>query len=161
MTIKVGDSLPEASFTYIGVDGPAKMSISELCSGKKVVLFSVPGAFTPTCHANHLPGFLEHYDSIKEKGVDEIAVVAVNDMHVMKAWAESTKGTGKIHYLSDGNADFAKAIGMDIDLGVAGMGIRSKRYSMIVEDGKVTSFNIEEKPGQAVESSAARILEQL
>ena len=161
MTIKIGDTLPDAEFTYLGADGPAKMSIADLCAGKKTVLFSVPGAFTPTCHANHLPGFLEHLDAIKEKGVDEVAVVSVNDMHVMNAWAEATKGAGKIHYLSDGNADFAKAIGMDIDLGVAGMGIRSKRYAMIVEDGKVTEFNVEENPGQAVESSAAKILEQL
>lgn len=161
MTIKIGDKLPEASFTIMSDDGPAKMSVSELTSGKKVILFAVPGAFTPTCHANHLPGFLEHFDTIKGKGVDEIAVVSVNDVHVMNAWAQASKGAGKIHYLSDGNADFAKAIGMDIDLGVAGMGVRSKRYSMIIEDGTVTAINEEENPGQAVASSAATILEQL
>lgn len=161
MTIKVGDKLPEAEFTIMTSDGPAKMSVSELTAGKKIILFAVPGAFTPTCHANHLPGFLENLSSIKERGVDDVAVVAVNDVHVVNAWAKATKGDGKIHFLSDGNADFAKAIGMDVDLGVAGMGIRSKRYSMIVDDGTVTALNEEESPGQAVISSAATILEQL
>lgn len=161
MTISVGDKLPEASFTIMGDDGPAKMSTAELCDGKKVVLFAVPGAFTPTCHANHLPGFLEHLDAIKEKGVDRVAVTTVNDIHVTNAWAENTGGKGKIDFLSDGNGDFAKAVGMDIDLGVAGMGVRSKRYSMIVENGTVTAINLEDNPGQAVASSAATVLEQL
>lgn len=161
MTISVGDRLPEAEFTIMTGDGPSKISTSELCNGKKVVLFAVPGAFTPTCHANHLPGFLENLDSIKSKGIDDVAVTAVNDVHVVNAWAKASKGDGKIHFLSDGNADFAKAIGMDIDLGVAGMGVRSKRYSMIVDDGTVTAINLEESPGQAIASSAATILEQL
>lgn len=161
MSISVGEKLPEASFTIMADDGPAKMTTAELCAGKKVVLFAVPGAFTPTCHANHLPGFLEHLDAIKEKGVDAVAVTAVNDIHVVNAWAEASSAKGKIHFLSDGNADFAKAIGLDIDLGVAGMGVRSLRYSMIVEDGTVTALNVEENPGQAVASSAATILQQL
>jgi len=161
MTIKIGDSLPEANFIIMSNDGPAQISTADLCKGKKVVLFSVPGAFTPTCHANHLPGFLEHMDAIKEKGVDEIAVVSVNDVHVMDAWARASKAMGKIRFLSDGSAEFAKAIGMDIDLGAVGMGLRSKRYSMIVEDGKLTALNLEENPGQAVASSAAVILGQL
>lgn len=161
MAIKVGDKLPAAEFTIMTADGPAKMSVSELTTGKKVVLFAVPGAFTPTCHANHLPGFLENLSSIKERGVDDVAVVTVNDVHVVNAWAQASKGEGKIHFLADGNADFSKAVGMDIDLGVAGMGVRSKRYSMIIEDGTVTALNEEENPGQAVTSSAATILEQL
>ncbi len=161
MTIKIGDSLPEANFIIMSNDGPTQISTTDLCKGKKVVLFSVPGAFTPTCHANHLPGFLEHMDAIKEKGVDEIAVVSVNDVHVMDAWARASKAMGKIRFLSDGSAEFAKAIGMDIDLGAVGMGLRSKRYSMIVEDGKITALNLEENPGQAVASSAAVILGQL
>lgn len=161
MTIEVGDELPEASFTYMSSDGPAKMTTSELCDGKKVVLFAVPGAFTPTCHANHLPGFLEHIDDIKERGVDEVAVTAVNDVFVINAWSEVSKAKGKITFLSDSGAEFAKAIGMDIDLSAAGLGLRSRRYSMIVEDGKVTSLNIEESPGQAEKSSAATILQQL
>ena len=132
-----------------------------MCDGKKIVLFAVPGAFTPTCHASHLPGFLENLDAIKDKGIDEVALTTVNDIHVTNAWAKATNAKDKIHFLSDGNADFAKSIGMDIDLGVAGMGVRSKRYSMIVDDRKVTALNIEESPGQAVASSAATILEQL
>ncbi|MEE9313523.1 MAG: peroxiredoxin [Rhizobiaceae bacterium] len=161
MTIKVGDSLPDTQFIFMSDDGPAQISTAELFSGKKVVLFAVPGAFTPTCHANHLPGFLEHYDTLKEKGVDEIAMVTVNDVHVVDAWARASKVGNKIHFLADGSAEFSKAIGMDIDLGPLGMGVRSKRYSMIVEDGKVTAINLEENPGQAVASSAATILSQL
>ena len=161
MTISIGDSLPEINFIIMSNDGPAQISTSELCKGKKIVLFSVPGAFTPTCHANHLPGFLEHLDAIKEKGIDDIAVVSVNDVHVMDAWARASKAKGKIQFLSDGSAEFAKAVGLDIDLSAVGMGLRSKRYSMIVEDGKLTSLNLEENPGQAVASSAAVILGQL
>jgi len=161
MTIQVGDKLPDADFITMTDDGPAKRSVSNLVSGKKVVLFSVPGAFTPTCHASHLPGFIENADAIREKGIDEIAVVAVNDVHVVNAWAQATRGKGKITFLADGNGDFAKAIGMDVDLSVANMGLRSKRYSMIVDDGVVTSLNAGDVPGQATISSAASILEQL
>jgi len=161
MTISVGEKLPDSEFTIMSADGPAKMSTSELCAGKKIILVAVPGAFTPTCHANHLPGFLEHIDAIKEKGVDTVACVTVNDIHVVTAWEKASNNNGKIQFLSDGNADFAKAIGMDIDLGVAGMGTRSMRYSMIVNDGTVETINLEENPGQAVVSSAATVLEQL
>lgn len=161
MTISVGDKLPDAQFTVSTDDGPAKMSTAELCNGKKVVLFGVPGAFTTTCHANHLPGFVEHHDAIKEKGVDTIAVTSVNDVFVMGAWADVSKAKSKITFLADFDAGFAEAIGMDIDLAVAGLGKRSRRYSMIVDDGVVTSLNLEESPGQAETSSAANILAQL
>lgn len=161
MSIKVGDRLPDAEFMIKTDEGLAKLSVEEITRGKKIVLFAVPGAFTPTCHQNHLPGFLENVSAIKEKGVDEVAVIAPNDVHVVDAWAKATNGDGKILFLADGNADFAKAIGMDIDLSVAGMGLRTKRYSMIVEDGTVTSFNSGDIPGQATISSAATILEQL
>ena len=161
MSISVGEKLPEASFKFIGSDGPEAVNASDFFGGKKVVLFGVPGAFTPTCHLNHLPGFLKHLDEIKAKGVDAVAVVSVNDHWVMDEWARSTGGKGKIHYLSDGAADFAKAIGMDVDLSVANMGIRSKRFSMIVEDGIVKAVNIEEAPGVAELSGAAAILDQL
>ena len=161
MTIKIGDKIPESAFKVMTDDGPSEMTTSDLLDGKKVVLFGVPGAFTPTCHANHLPGFLENLDALKEKGVDDVAVTTVNDIHVTNAWAENTNGKGKIHYLADGNGDFAKAVGLDIDLGVVGMGLRSKRYSMIIEDGVVMQLNIEDNPGQADVSSAAVILEQL
>jgi len=161
MTISVGDKLPEGTFTSMTADGPAKLTVAELCAGKKVVLVAVPGAFTPTCHANHLPGFIEHIDAIREKGVDTVAVTSVNDVHVMNAWSEASGGRGKVTFLSDGNAEFAKSIGLDIDLGVAGMGVRSKRYAMVVEDGTVTALNLEDNPGQAEKSSAAAILEVL
>ena len=161
MTIQVGDKLPDAEFIITTADGKAKISVAELTSGRKVVLFAVPGAFTSTCSSSHLPGFIDNADAIKEKGVDEIAVVSVNDSAVMDAWAEASKGKSKITFLADGNGDFAKAIGMDVDLSVAGMGLRSKRYSMVIEDGVVTQLNQGDVPGQATISSAATILGQL
>ena len=161
MTISVGATLPEATFKTMTADGAKNITTAEIFPGKKVVLFAVPGAFTPTCSNNHLPGYLENHDAILARGVDTIAVVAVNDVHVMGAWARFTGGEGKILYLADGSGVFAKSLGLDIDLSGGGMGVRSKRYSMIVDDGKVTALNIEDAPGQAVESSAAKILEQL
>ena len=161
MTISIGDRIPDGEFTIMTEDGPGKCSVSDVFDGKKVVFFAVPGAFTPTCHTNHLPGFLENHDAMKDKGVDTIAVTTVNDVHVTNAWAQNTGGKGKIDFLADGNGDFAKSIGMDVDLAVAGMGLRSKRYAMLVEDRVVKALNIEESPGQAVVSSAAAILESL
>jgi peroxiredoxin len=161
MTIAVGDELPAATFKERTADGTVEISTDQLFKGRRVVLFAVPGAFTPTCSLNHLPGYLENRDAILAKGVDDIAVVAVNDVFVMGAWAQSTGGIGKIHFLADGSAAFAKALGLDIDLSAAGLGIRSKRYSMLVEDGVVRSLNIEEAPGQATVSGAAAMIEQL
>lgn len=161
MTVSIGDTLPVATFKTMSEDGAKELTTAEVFDGKKVVLFAVPGAFTPTCSNNHLPGYLENRDAILARGVDTIAVVAVNDVHVMGAWARFTGGEGKILYLADGSGAFAKALGLDIDLSAGGMGLRSKRYSMIVENGKVTALNIEDQPGQAVESSAAKLLEQL
>lgn len=161
MTIAVGEKLPEITFKTMTDDGAKALTGAEVFSGKKVVLFGVPGAFTPTCNNNHLPGYLENRDAILSRGVDQIAVVAVNDPFVMGAWARFTGGEGKILFLADGSGDFAKAVGLDIDLSANGLGLRSKRFSMIVEDGKVTALNIEGNPGQAVDSSAAKLLEQL
>ncbi|MCB8839160.1 peroxiredoxin [Aurantimonas sp. VKM B-3413] len=161
MAIGVGDKIPNATLKIRTEDGPADLSTGDIFSGKKVVLFGVPGAFTPTCSMNHLPGFLTHNDEIRAKGVDTIAVVAVNDIFVMNAWEKSSEAGGKILFLSDGNGEFTKALGLDIDLSVAGLGTRSKRYSMIVEDGTVKALNVEESPGQADKSSAEAILEQL
>ncbi|PTE09515.1 peroxiredoxin [Mesorhizobium helmanticense] len=160
MTISVGDKLPEATFKTMTADGAKVVTMAEIFSGKKVVLFAVPGAFTPTCSNNHLPGYLDNYDAILARDVDTIAVVAVNDVHVMGAWARFTGGEGKILYLADGNGDFAKSIGLDADLSGGGMGLRSKRFSMIVDDGKVTALNVESKPGVDT-SGAAHILGQL
>lgn len=161
MTIAVGEKLPSATFKEKTKDGPLETNTDALFSGKRVVLFAVPGAFTPTCSLNHLPGFLENRDAILSRGVDDIAVVAVNDVHVMGAWATSSGGMGKIHFLSDWDAAFTKAIGMDIDLSAGTLGVRSKRYSMLVEDGVVKVLNVEDSPGQATVSGAAAMLEQL
>ena len=160
MTISVGDKLPDATFKTITADGTKELTTTDVFSGKKVVLFGVPGAFTPTCSNNHLPGYLENHDAILARGVDTIAVVAVNDHHVMGAWARFSGGEGKLLYLADGNGEFVKAIGLDNDLSGSGMGLRSRRFSMIVDDGKVTALNVETKPG-VNESGAAHILEQL
>ncbi len=158
MTIAIGDTIPNATVKTRTEDGPADLSTADIFSGKTVVLFGVPGAFTPTCSMNHLPGFITHNDEFRQKGVDTIAVVAVNDIFVMGAWEKSTEATGKIQFLSDGNGEFTKALGLDIDLSVAGLGVRSKRYSMLVEDGVVKQLNIEESPGQADKSSAEALL---
>ena len=160
MTVSVGDKLPDMKFKTMTADGAKDIATADIFPGKKVVLFGVPGAFTPGCTNNHLPGYLETYVASRARGVDAIAVVAVNDVHVMGAWARFTGGDGKILYLADGNGDFVRALGLDADFSANGMGLRSKRFSMIVDDGKVTALNVESKPGVDA-SSAARILEQL
>ncbi len=161
MAISVGDKMPETTFRTIGPDGPAEVPSAELFGGKTVVLFAVPGAFTPTCHKNHLPGYVDRFDALKAKGVDTVAVVSVNDMFVMDAWAKASGGDGKIVFLSDGNADFTRAIGMELDASGFGMGIRSKRYSMLVEDGVVKALHVEENPTEANVSSAEAMLAAL
>ncbi|MGU3399453.1 peroxiredoxin [Brucellaceae bacterium D45D] len=161
MTIKVGDTLPAATFKVKTAEGVEEKTTDDIFKGKKVVLFAVPGAFTPTCSLNHLPGFLDNRDAILAKGVDQIAVVSVNDPFVMGAWAQSTGGEGKILFLADGSAAFTKAAGLDLDLSGGGLGVRSKRYSAIIEDGVVKALNIEEQPGQAVTSAASALLQQL
>jgi len=161
MPIKVGDRLPEAKFRVMGADGPAWKTTDEMFKGKKVVLFAVPGAFTPTCSNNHLPSFLKNADAIKAKGVDAIAVTGVNDVFVMEAWKKSTGAAGKIEFLADGNGDFAKAIDLTMDGSGGGMGTRSKRYAMLIEDGVVKKLNIEEAPGKAEASSAENLLKSM
>lgn len=160
MTIKPGDRLPNAEFTVTTADGPQKFSTDVIFAGRKVVLFGLPGAFTPTCNMNHLPGYLLAYDDIKAQGVDTIACTSVNDIFVMKAWGKTTESEGKIMMLADGNGDFARAIGLVFDLTAAGMGHRSQRYSMIVEDGVVRTLNVETERGVNV-SGAETILQQL
>jgi glutaredoxin/glutathione-dependent peroxiredoxin len=159
MTIKPGERLPAAEFSVMTADGQQKLSTDHVFAGRKVVLFGLPGAFTPTCNMNHLPGFLLAHDDIKAKGVDTIACTAVNDVHVMTAWSKATGSDGKIMMLADGNAEFAKAVGLDVDLTVAGMGLRCKRYSMIVEDGVVKALNVETERG--VNVSGAETIMQL
>jgi glutaredoxin/glutathione-dependent peroxiredoxin len=161
MTISIGDRLPEATLKTMTPDGPANIDLGDIVRGKRVVIFAVPGAFTPTCHLSHLPGFLEHLESIKALGVDEIAVISVNDHYVMGEWAKASRGEGKILFLADHDASFTRSVGMDVDLNAAGLGIRSKRYSMIVDDGVVRSLNVEQERGIAEISGAANIMAQL
>jgi peroxiredoxin len=154
MAIKVGDKLPDGKFTVMGANGPEPKTTSEVFSGKKVALFAVPGAYTPTCNNNHMPGFVARVDELRAKGMDAIACTAVNDVFVLTNWAKDTGATGKIEMLADGSGDFAKAIGLDIDLSNFGLGLRSKRYSMLVDDGVVKVLNVEDSPPVADKSSA-------
>jgi peroxiredoxin len=161
MSIKVGDRIPEVKFRVMNESGPAVKTTDEIFKGKKVVLFAVPGAFTPTCHINHLPGFLKNADAIKAKGVDTIAVTGVNDVFVMDAWKKATGAEGKIEFLADGNGDFAKAVDLALDASGVGLGLRSKRYAMLVEDGVVKKLSVESEPGKAEVSSAENLLKQM
>jgi peroxiredoxin len=157
MTIKVGDHLPDGEFTVMGTDGPESKTISDIFSGKKVALFAVPGAYTPTCTKTHLPGFVDRVEEFKTRGIDAIACTAVNDIFVLTNWAKDTGATGKIEMLADGSGNFAKAVGLDIDLSNFGLGLRSKRYAMLVEDGVVKILNVEDSPPIAEKSSAANL----
>ena len=159
MTISIGDRIPNVVMNQMGADGPAELSSEELFSGKKVVLFALPGAFTPTCSASHLPGFVANADKIKAKGVDDIVCLSVNDAWVMDAWGKA-QNADAIHMVADGSANFTQAVGLVLDRTKAGMGIRSQRYAMIVEDGVVKALNVEE-PGKFEKSSAEAILAEL
>lgn len=161
MTIAVGDKLPDATFKVRTSEGLKDLTTQDLTAGKKVVLFAVPGAFTPTCHARHLPSYLENLDALKAKGVDTVACVAVNDAFVLDAWGKNAGADGKIVLLSDGNATFTKAVGLDFDGSGFGLGTRSRRYSMLVEDGVVKTLNVEDSPGVMEVSGADTILAAL
>jgi peroxiredoxin len=160
MTIQVGERLPQVTFRVMTADGPVAKTTDDLFKGRKVVLVAVPGAFTPTCHRNHLPGYVEKRDEIKAKGVDAILVTAVNDVFVLDAWAKAA-GSDGIEFLSDGNGDFAKAIGLSMDGSGFGLGTRSQRYSMVVEDGAVKALNVEDAPSKAQVSGAENLLKDL
>ena len=157
MTISVGDKLPDATFTIMGEDGPQPKTSADIFSGRKIALFAVPGAFTPTCHLQHMPGFLARLDELSGKGVDAVVCTAVNDVFVMDHWGKVTGATGKVELLADGMAEFAKATGLDIDLSAHGLGIRSKRYSMLVDDGVVKVLNVDEAPPVHDKSSAEQL----
>jgi peroxiredoxin len=161
MAIKVGDKLPSATFYVMTSEGPKARSTDDIFKGKTVALFAVPGAFTPTCTNLHMPSFVKNTDAIKAKGVAAIAVTAVNDPFVLAAWLKSTGAEGKVEGLSDGNAEFTKTIGMDFDGSGRGLATRSKRYSMVVEDGVVKTLNVEESPGQCSVSGGEALLKQL
>lgn len=160
MTIKVGDKMPAGVLTMPGPDGPQKITTEQLFAGKKVVLFSVPGAFTPTCDARHLPGFVQHAADFKAKGVDTVACMAVNDVFVMKAWGKASAVEDKVLMLADGNAEYAKALGLELDATGFGMGIRGQRFALIVDNGVATGVFVE-GPGEFKVSSAEHVLGQL
>ena len=160
MAIKVGDRLPQATFMTPTEDGPAPVTTDDVFAGKRVALFAVPGAFTPTCSARHLPGFKDKASELKAKGVDAIACVSVNDVFVMKAWAKDQGITDEVLMLADGNGDFTRAVGLDLDGKNFGMGLRSQRYSLVVNDGVVEQVNVE-APGQFEVSSADYLLAHL
>ena len=161
MAVSVGDRLPEATLYVAGESGPEPRSTADLFGGRKIVLVGMPGAFTPTCHRNHLPGFLDNRDAIRAKGVDEIIVLSTNDTHVLKAWAAASSATDRILFVSDGNAEFVQKAGLSNDSSARGMGIRARRFAMIVEDGTVRAIAVEDAPGQVAASAAAQILQQL
>jgi peroxiredoxin len=161
MTIAIGDRLPEANFGFRTVDGIGTVSARDYFANRRIVLFGVPGAFTPVCHGNHLPSFLAAADEIRAKGVDAIAVTAVNDIFVLDAWIAASGARGKIDALADGSGVFHRATGLDLDLGERGLGLRAKRYAMIVEDGVVQTLDIEEDPGAMTVSGADTVLAKL
>ena len=167
MTIKVGDRLPDAKLNEsLDFDGtgcpmpPKEVSVAEAAKGKKIVIFGLPGAYTPTCSAKHVPSYVANLDKLKAKGVDEIWCVAVNDGFVMNAWGRDEKATGKIRMLGDGSADFTKKLGLELDLSARGMGLRMQRFSMLVDDGVVKQLNVE-APGKYEVSGAEPMLGQL
>ena len=160
MAIKVGESVPSGSFTVMTGEGPKPMTTDELFKGKKVVLFAVPGAFTPTCHKNHLPGFVKNAAAIKAKGINTIAVTGVNDVFVMDAWKKASGGDS-IEFLADGSGNWAKALGLTVDLTERGLGVRSQRYAMLVDNGVVKTLNVEDSPGKADVSGADNLMKSL
>jgi len=160
MTIQIGDRLPQATFRVMTPDGPAPRTTDDIFKDRKMVLVAVPGAFTPTCHRNHLPGYVQKAQEIKAKGVDAIAVTSVNDVFVMDAWSKAS-GAEDIEFLADGNGDFAKALGLAMDGTGFGLGVRSKRYAMVVDDGVVQALNVEDTPSKADVSGAENLLNGL
>jgi glutaredoxin/glutathione-dependent peroxiredoxin len=154
MPITVGDTLPNVTFTIMTAQGPKPVTTADIFEGKKVALFAVPGAYTPTCHKAHMPGFVARVDELKAKGIDTVVCTAVNDIFVLSNWAKDTGAEGTITMLADGSADFAKTIGLEADLTAFGLGMRSKRYAMLVDDGVVKVVNVEEIPPNHGVSSA-------
>jgi peroxiredoxin len=161
MTINVGDKIPSATLKQLTPEGVKEFTTDEIFGGKKVVLFAVPGAFTPACSQRHLPGYVDNAASLKAKGIDEIACVAVNDAFVMGAWGKEQKTEGKVRMLADGSGEFARALGLELDLTKGGLGVRSKRYSMLIDNGIVKSLNVEAQPGQVDASGAEAMLKAL
>lgn len=160
MTISVDDRLPDVTFRRIGADGPEALSTADVFAGRRIAMFGVPGAFTPTCHNKHLPGFVALADSFRTRGVDDIVCLSVNDIFVLDAWAKASGADGKITFLSDWNAEFARLTGLDVDRS-ATLGVRLRRFAMLVEDGIVKSLEVDDVPGQVEGTSAASLLNTL
>ena len=160
MSIKVGERLPQAKFRVMTAEGPAWRTTDDIFKGKKVALFAVPGAFTSTCHKMHVPSVVQNADALKAKGVDTVAVTSVNDVFVMDAWQKAT-GADNIEFLADGNGEFATSVDLTLDASGNGLGLRSKRYAMLVDDGVVKKLNIEEAPGKVEVSGGDALLKQL
>ena len=161
MTINIGETIPSVTLKQLTPEGVKEFTTDEIFRNKKVVLFAVPGAFTPACSQRHLPGYVDRAANIKAKGIDEIVCVAVNDAFVMGAWGKEQKTEGKVRMLADGSGDFVRALGLELDLTKGGLGIRSKRYAMLVDNGVVKSLDIEAQPGQVDVSSAEAMLKAL
>lgn len=155
--LSVGDRIPDVTFRTVTADGPTTLSTHDVFAGRKVVLFGAPGAFSPTCTGTHLPGYVEQHDALKAKGIDTIACVTANDAWVLDAWAKATGADGKVLMLSDGNGEFARAAGLELDARAFGEGIRLQRFAAVVVDGVVESFEIEENPGAVTVTAAARV----
>ena len=161
MTISVGHHAPAGTFKLITADGPTDVQAEDVFGQGTVVLVGVPGAFTPTCNDNHVPGYLENADAMKQRGVDAVYVLSANDHHVMRAWEKSLGSAGKVHMISDWDASYAKALGLDLDASAFGLGIRAKRFSILFKDGKVVAVNAEDNPGQVSNTSAAAMIDAL
>ena len=161
MAIKVGDKVPAGTFGIMKAEGPGSMTSDELFKGKRVVLFSVPGAFTPTCSKTHLPGFVENASRLKAKGIDTVACMAVNDVFVLDAWSKSAGAGGKVLMLADGNATYTKALGLELDASGFGMGIRGQRFAVVVKDGVVEKLALEPSAGQCTVSGGDSVLNSL
>ena len=161
MTIAVGDTMPEGMLMKMGDNGPEPVSTNSLFAGKKVVLFGLPGAFTPTCSASHVPSYVQNADALKQKGIDAVACMSVNDVFVMDAWGKAQGAGDKVMMLADGSADYTKALGLELDLSARGMGLRATRFSLVVDDGKVTSVHVEANPGTMEVSGAETVLAEI
>ena len=161
MGIQIGQRLPEGSFTAIGDSGPEKRTVADVFGGRTVILFAVPGAFTPTCHKGHMPGFVESVDAFRAKGVDAVACLATNDAFVLDHWADATRAKGRVEMLSDGNADYVRAIGLDLDASGLGLGTRAQRFAMLVVDGEVKHLEVEPNPAAVSVTSAESMLGKL